>query len=67
MHIPKYKIKFKKRNFEVGFHFKENDQFDLEIITKGRFCGDDYVALRKYLEEEGYVEEAKNQFLKYAI
>lgn len=67
MFIPRIKIKFNKRNFDIGFFFKENDQCDLEIVTKGSLCGDDYVALRKYIEEEGYIEEAKAQHLKYAI
>jgi hypothetical protein len=53
------KIKFTNRNFGIYILTKEEEQFDLQIETKGSLCGDDFILLRKYLIEEGYVEAAK--------
>lgn len=47
------------RNFGIHILTKENDEFDLQIELKGRLCGDDFILLRKYLIEEGYIEEAR--------
>lgn len=35
------------------------DGFDIELATKQRISGDYFQALKKYLEEEGYFEAAK--------
>jgi len=53
------KLKFKNRDFGIHILTKEKDQFDLHIELKGSLCGDDFILLRKYLIEEGYVEAAK--------
>lgn len=47
------------RNFGIHILTKENDEFDLQIELKGRLCGDDFILLRKYLIEEGYIDEAR--------
>jgi hypothetical protein len=33
--------------------------FDIEIGCKSRICGDDFQALKRYLDEEGYFEAAR--------
>jgi hypothetical protein len=53
------KIKFDKRAFEVSIFPKGGGKYDLEIETKGSLCGDDYMRLKKYLEEEGYIDAAQ--------
>ena len=35
--------------------------FDIELATKKRISGDYFQALKKYLEEEGYFEEARER------
>ena len=50
------------RLFDIGIKPLE-EGFDLELYVKGSLCGDDFSALRKYLSEEGYVEQAK-QYIK---
>jgi len=47
------------KNFGIYILTKDEDQFDLHIELKGSLCGDDFVLLRKYLIEEGYVEAAR--------
>lgn len=58
----KYKIKI-KTIFGVD---DEQEHYDLEIMTDKKISGNEFIALRKYLEEEGYVEEARlyNENLK---
>jgi hypothetical protein len=54
-------IWFKNQEFKVTIIPKAEDQFDVEISNfKGSLCGDDWVALRHYLKEEGFLEEAQN-------
>jgi hypothetical protein len=53
------KIKFLNKNFGIHILTKEEDQFDLHIELKGSLCGDDFILLRKYLIEEGYVDAAR--------
>lgn len=54
------KIWFKNQEFKVTIIPKALDQFDVEISNfKGALCGDDWVALRHYLREEGFLEEAQ--------
>ena len=48
------------RNFGIYILTKgENNEFDLQMEVKGSLCGDDFILLRRYLIEEGYVEEAR--------
>ena len=37
----------------------ERDHYDLEVSANKRMSGNEFLALRKYLEEEGYIEEAR--------
>lgn len=51
----KYKIKIKTI---FGIDDGE-DHYDLEVSSNKRMSGNEFLTLRKYLEEEGYVEQAK--------
>jgi len=51
----KYKIKI-KTIFEVG---DGKEHYDLEVSTNKRMSGNEFLALRKYLEDEGYIEQAR--------
>ncbi len=53
------KIKFKDRHFDVTIKTKEDGGYDLEIGTRGRLSGNEFQALKKYLEDEGYIDQAK--------
>lgn len=53
------KIKFNDRHFDVTIKPKPEDGYDLEIGTRGRLSGDQFQALKKYLEEEGYIDQAR--------
>lgn len=57
----KYNIKI-KTIFGID---DEQEHYDLEISTNKQLSGNEFIALRKYLEEEGYIEEARiyNQML----
>ena len=57
------KLKFKDHDFEIGIIPVEGGGFDLEVVTKGRMSGDMFQSLRKYLDEEGYLEAAR-EFVK---
>jgi hypothetical protein len=52
----KYKIRV-KTIFNV--EDDERDHYDLEVSSNKRMSGNEFLALRKYLEEEGYIEEAR--------
>ena len=52
----KYKIKV-KTIFNV--EDDDRDHYDLEVSSNKRMSGNEFLALRKYLEEEGYIEEAR--------
>lgn len=52
-------LTFKKRKFRV-FIKPYGEGFDLEIRTKKTLSGDDFQALKHYLIEEGYIDEAKS-------
>jgi len=51
----KYKIKV-KTIFGID---DGKDHYDLEVSTNKKMSGNEFLALRKYLEEEGYIEEAR--------
>jgi hypothetical protein len=53
------KIKFMNRDFGIYILTKGENEFDLQMEVKGSLCVDDYLLLRRYLIEEGYVEEAR--------
>jgi len=37
----------------------DRDHYDLEVSSNKRMSGNEFLALRKYLEEEGYIQEAR--------
>ena len=37
----------------------DGDHYDIEIRSKGRMSGNDFQALRRYLQAEGYIDAAK--------
>jgi hypothetical protein len=54
-------ITFNKKTYKIGI--RTNGQgYDLEIKTKSRLSGNEYQKLKKYLEDEGYVDAARSWF-----
>lgn len=64
--MPTYytKLKFKGKQMEVGIRPVGSDGYDIELRSKERISGDEFQALRKYLEQEGYLEAAKDYLFK---
>jgi hypothetical protein len=58
-HMYFKKIKFKDKLFDIKIKTKDDGGYDLEIGTTARLSGDEFQALRNYLEEEGFIEQAK--------
>jgi len=56
------KLKFNGKQMEVGIRPVGSDGYDIELRSKERISGDEFQALRKYLQEEGYFEAAKDFF-----
>jgi hypothetical protein len=54
------KLAFKGRHFDIGITPVDYDGYDIEVRVKGPLSGDDFQALRKYLDNEGYFEMARN-------
>jgi hypothetical protein len=54
------KLSFKGRYFDIGITPVDYDGYDIEVRVKGPLSGDDFQALRKYLDSEGYFEMARN-------
>jgi hypothetical protein len=54
------KLSYKDRYFDIGIKPLKNDGYDIEVRVKGRLSGDDFQGLRKYLDEEGFLEAARN-------
>lgn len=55
-------FKGKKFNIRIKTIFgidDDEDHYDLEVSTNKRMSGDEFLALRKYLKEEGYIEQAR--------
>lgn len=65
-HIVPYKtnLTFNKKQFTIFVKINqiENDDdgyhYDLEIRTKEKLSGDEFQKLKKYLEDEGYIDQA---------
>ena len=53
------KLTFKGRHFDIGIRPVDYDGYDIEVRVKGPLSGDDFKALRKYLDDEGYFESAR--------
>lgn len=58
------KLKFKGKNLEIGIRPVGSDGYDIELRSKERISGDEFQTLRKYLEEEGYLEAARDFLIK---
>ncbi len=56
------KLTFKGRHFDIGIRPVEDDGYDIEVRVKGSLSGDDFQALRKYLDNEGYLDAARDYF-----
>jgi hypothetical protein len=56
------KLNFKGRYFEIGICPVHSDGYDIEVRVKGPLSGDDFQALRQYLDSEGYLEAARDYF-----
>ena len=56
------KLTFKGRYFDVGIRPVEDGGYDIEVRVKGSLSGDDFQALRQYLDSEGYLEAATDYF-----
>jgi len=56
------KLTFKGRFFDVGIRPVDSDGYDIEVRVKGALSGDDFQALRQYLDSEGYLEAARDYF-----
>ena len=57
------KLTFNGRHFDVGIRHVDSEGYDIEVGVKGALSGDDFQALRQYLDSEGYLEAARDQFL----
>jgi len=53
------KLQFKGKYMEVGIKPLDTDGYDIELRSKERISGDEFQALRHYLEEEGYLDAAR--------
>ncbi len=58
-------LKLHGKNYEVLIDVnrpedEEGYHYNLELRTQERISGNEFQILRKYLEEEGYIEEAAN-------
>lgn len=62
MNTYKTKLTFKKRYFDVGIRPVGDEGYDIEVRVKGKLSGDDFQALRQYLDSEGYLEAARDYF-----
>ena len=64
MSVYSTKLTFKGRSFNVGIRPVNSDGYDIEVRVKGPLSGDDFQALRQYLDSEGYLEAARD-YLNY--
>lgn len=51
------RIRFKNKQYEIRL-IPHGEGFDIEIASKSRISGEEYQALKKYLDDEGYFEAA---------
>jgi hypothetical protein len=72
-HIVPYKvnISFNKKDFTIFIiinrisESEDEYHYDMEIRTKHRISGDEFQKLKKYLENEGYIDSAIKYYEKY--
>jgi len=73
MRIRPYKlaIDFNKKKFVIFVQInkigntKEEYHYNLELRTKHRLSGNEFQKLKKYLEDEGYIDEAIDYYQKF--
>lgn len=71
IHPYKTSLTFNKKHFTVFIKinqlevFDDDYHYDIEIRTKDRITGDEFQKLKKYLENEGYIDEAIEYYHKH--
>jgi len=54
------RVLFKKQRFEIRIKtYKNDERFDLEIGTTKKISGNIFTALKQYLIDEGYIDQAR--------
>jgi hypothetical protein len=65
----KINITFNKKKYEIIIHIKDREDkeyhYDMELMTSDRISGDEFQKLKKFLEDEGYIDEAIKYYEKY--
>lgn len=51
-----------KKGYDITITPHKDEGFDLDIKTPHPMSGDEFQALRKYMEDEGYFEEASQYY-----
>jgi hypothetical protein len=54
------RIRFKDKYYEICL-IPRGEGFDIEIACRSRISGDEFQALKKYLDDEGYFEAARER------
>jgi hypothetical protein len=73
MRIRPYKlaIDFNRKKFVIFVQInkigdtKEEYHYNLELRTKHKLSGNEFQKLKKYLEDEGYIDEAIDYYQKF--
>lgn len=66
----KINISFNKKSFTIFIKINNTDvsdgayHYDMEIRTKEKISGDEYQKLKKYIEDEGYIDSAIEYYEK---
>ena len=69
--LYKANIVFNKKKFTIFIKINSIDcsddeyHYDIELRTKEKISGDEFQKLKKYLENEGYIDEAIEYYKKY--
>lgn len=63
----KTKLTFNKKEFIILLKINQIDDdesyhYDIELRTKEKISGDEFQKLKKYLEDEGYIDQAIEYF-----
>jgi len=66
----KTELTFNKKKFIIfikinDLESEEEYHYDIEIRVKERITGDEFQKLKKYLEDEGYIDSAIEYYKKY--
>ncbi len=52
------RIRFKDKHYEIRL-MPRGEGFDIELASKSRISGEEFQALKKYLDDEGYFDAAR--------